>query len=293
MGQENINCSSVFQFIFSLCAEQMSLDLPTLQSPERNLNTLHNPTRRNRNIGTSKQGHGQNNKLTLSKPCATSKTFVEQLANYEKFERTINGHNFLFVIEQTRETSKHACSINDITKIIEQIASSDFGNLKLIVLRQPKRKEETISPVWGRLVYSYEFENEYFPAIILEAVDYNKKFKWAAKLSIDSQKELERLKADGHPIIQTERFFTADYKPENVRNTQLYRTLLHEFGHYVHYLQVVERQATEDEPIENWELRNDSYFKIPQIEKEKFAHKYADSLRQRMIDNYIIPFSQT
>lgn len=254
---------------------------------------MYNATRRNRNIGTPKQGHGQNNKLTIPKICAISKTFFERLGNYEKLERTINGHDFIFVIEQTRESSKHACSINDIEKIIEQIAPSDYGNLKLIILRQPKRKEEILSPVWGRLVYSYEFENDYFPAIILEAVDYSKKFKWVKKLSIDTQRELERLIADGHPIKKAERFFTADYKLENVRNTQLYRTLLHEFGHYVHYLQTVEHPTIEDEPIENWELRDSHYFKISQIEKETFAHKYADTSRQRLIDNNIIPFNQS
>jgi hypothetical protein len=254
--------------------------------------TMYNPSRRNRNIGTSKQGHGQNNKLTIPQPCATSKTFTERLDKYEKFEKNINGHDFLFVIEQTRESSKHDCSIDDIEKIISQIPSSDFGELKLIVFRQPKRKEETLSPVWGRLVYWYEFENDFFPTIILEAVDYSKQLKWATKLSIESQKGLERLKTDGHPIKQNDRFFIADYKLENVRNTQLYRTLLHEFGHYVHYLQGVERPAIEDEPIEIWESRHDNYCKIPQIEREKFAHKYADTLRQTMIDNNIIPFNQ-
>ncbi|WP_322518582.1 hypothetical protein [Chitinophaga sancti] len=103
---------------------------------------MYNATRRNRNIGTPKQGHGQNNKLTIPEICAISKTFFERLGNYEKLERTINGHDFILVIEQTRESSKHACSTNDIEKIIEQIASSDYGNLKLIILRQPKRKEE-------------------------------------------------------------------------------------------------------------------------------------------------------
>lgn len=251
---------------------------------------MYNPTRRNRNIGTSRQGHGKNNKLTIPEICATSKTFFEQLGNYEKFERTINGHDFIFVIEQTRESSKHACSVDDIEKIILQIEPSDYGNLKLIILRQPKRKEEILSPVWGRFIYSYEFENDCFPAIILEAVDYNKKLKWPKKLSIDSQKELERLKADGHPIKQNGNLFIADYKLENVRSTQLYRTLLHEFGHYVHYLQVVERPAIEGEPIENRELRDSYYFRISKNEREKFAHKYADALKQRMIDDNIIPF---
>ena len=150
-----------------------------------------------------------------------------------------------------------------------------------------------MSPVWGRLIYSYEFEDDYFPEIILEAVDYSKQLKWPTKLSIDSQKELGRLKTDGHPINQNGRFFVADYKIENVRNTQLYRTLLHEFGYYVHYLQEVEHPGINDEPIESWELRNDNYFKISQIEKERFAHKYADTLRQKMVGNNNISLNQT
>jgi len=230
--------------------------------------------------------------MSIPKPCNTSKKFTERLDKYERYKKCINGHEFLFVVEQTREHSKHACSINDIEKILEQIPSSDYGDLKFIVLRQPKRKEEKLSPVWGRLVYSYEFENEYFPAIILEAVDYNNQLKCITKLSIESQKELERLKSDGHSIKNDGRFFIADYKIENVRNTQLYRTLPHEFGHYVHYLQEVEHPNTEDEPYETWESRLDIYFKIPQIEKEKFAHKYADTLRQKMFDKNIIPFQQ-
>lgn len=253
---------------------------------------MYNPIRRNRNIGTNKQGHGQNNKLTIPTICATSKTFVERLGAYEKLERTINGHNFVFVIEQTRETSKHACTINDLEKIIAHIPLTDYGNLKFIILRQPKRKEETLSPVWGRLIYSYEFENNFFPAIILEAVDYSRKFKWEKRLSVDAQKEIERLKADGHPIKQVGKLYTADYTPENVRNTQLYRTLPHEFGHYAHYLQVVERPAIEDEPIENWELRNNNYFKLPKTEKEKFAHAYAERLRRKLVEDGVIPFEQ-
>lgn len=54
--------------------------------------------------------------------------------------------------------------------MITHIPSEDYGDLRFIILRQPKRKEEIISPVWGRLIYSFEFEHEYAPAIILDAV---------------------------------------------------------------------------------------------------------------------------
>lgn len=251
---------------------------------------MKNPTRRNRNIGTPKQGIGQNNRLTIPEPCGILKSFYERLVDYIKVKKTINGHDFLFIVESIRETSKHACSISDIETIIEQIPKMDYGELKFIVLRQPKRKEEILASNWGRFVYSYEFEGEYFPAIILDAVDFTKKFKRSNKLSIDGQKELDRLKNDGHEIINDGRHFTADYKIESVRNTQLYRTLPHEFGHYVQYLNFVVRPATEDEGFEIWEQRRDNYFKIPVLEKEKFAHNYADNFREQLMKQRLIPF---
>lgn len=253
---------------------------------------VNNPTRRNRNIGTAKQGFGQNNKLTIPEPCGVLKSFYERLVDYQKIKSVINGHEFLFVIERTRKDSKHSCSVADIETIIEQIPREDYGGLKLIVLRQPKRKEEVLSPVWGRLIYSYEFEGAYFPAIILEAVDFTRKFKWKNNLSVDDQKEIERLIEDGHKIENDGRHFIAEFEINSVRNTQLYRTLPHEFGHYVQYLDVVERPATENEDLEAWDARQDKYFEIPKAEKEKFAHKYADNLKTELTRKKIIPFEQ-
>jgi len=251
---------------------------------------MRNPSRRNRNIGTSKQGFGNNNRFDIPETSST-KSFVEQIENYSKEYRTINGHQFTFIIEQTRTTSRHACSINDIERMLNFIPSKDYGELEHIVFRQPKRKEEIHSPVWGRLLYSFDFEGEFAPAIILEAVDYQKFFKCTKKLSVESQIEIDRLRQDGHELIEEKRFFRAEYKIENVRNTQLYRTLLHEFGHYVHYLEVVERPGTDGEDIEEWEKRHDSYFRIPKSEKEKYAHKYADRIREELIGKRLIPFN--
>jgi len=80
-------------------------------------------------------------------------------------------------------------------------------------------------------------------------------------------------------------------KPENVRNTQLYRTLLHEFGHYVHYLTIVERPGYEDEALELCEQRWDFYNKIPAVEKEAFAHRYATNLKQLLEEKGVIPIN--
>jgi len=249
---------------------------------------MFNPSRRNRNIGTAKQGHGQQNKLKIPlRACGLSP--IESLGQYQKKEVEINGYKFIFVVEKTREGSLHACSIEDIKQIIEHIPIADYGSLRLIVLRQPKRKEEILSPVWGRLIYSFEFENEYYPAIILEAGEYPRKMKWETSLSVERQEELDRLKDDGHNFINNGKYWIANMVPENVRNTQLYRTLLHEFGHYVHYLSIVERPGQEDEDIRFWEERLEYYNSIIGIEKEHFAHRYASDLRLQLKEKGVIP----
>lgn len=253
---------------------------------------MYNPTRRNRNIGTENQGFGQNNKLKISTPYGTLKSFYERIGKHKKEARTINGHEFLFIIEETREHSFHSCSVDDLVKIIQSIPKEDYGDLKFIILRQPKRKEEIISSVWGRLIYSFDFDGEYFPAIILDAIDLDKKLIWPKKQTIEDQKEFERLKEDGHIFEENKRDFIAELRLESCRNTQLYRTLLHEFGHYVHYLEVVERPENEDEDCEEKEARNDFYFSIPKVEKEKFAHKYTDQLKNRLIEEKIFPFKK-
>lgn len=173
---------------------------------------MYNPTRRNRNIGTENQGFGQNNKLKISTPYGTLKSFYERFEKYQTEIRIINDHEFLFIIEETRANCFHSCSVNDLAKIIKHIPKEDYGDLRFIILRQPKRKEEIISPVWGRLIYSFEFENEYYPAIILDAIDLNKKLIWHKKQIIEDQKEFEKLKEDGHLFIKNKRNFVSELK---------------------------------------------------------------------------------
>ncbi|MEJ5050505.1 hypothetical protein WH221_11735 [Chryseobacterium culicis] len=255
---------------------------------------MYNPTRRNKNIGTKKQGYGQNNKLTISSPYGDLKSFYEKLTDYQKEIRLINNHEFIFIIEKLRKNSIHSCSINDIERVIENLPIEDYGELKYIILRQPKRKEEILSPVWGRLIYSYDFENEYFPAIILDAIDLEKQLFWPKKQTIEDQQEFERLKTDGHTFTETKRNFIAEFQPQNIRNTQLYRTLPHEFGHYVHYLEVVERpgynENKEDIDYDAYDERMSLYFRIPKSEKEKFAHTYAEKLKSKLVNENKIPF---
>ena len=284
---------------------------------------MRNPIRRNKNIGTAKQGYGQNNRLTIPQISTQSLRFYERLGEYTKTARDINGNRFEFVIEATREKVNHACTVDDLAEMIRHIPPADYGDLNLIVLRQPKRKEENLASVWGRLIYHYEFEGDFRPAVIIEATDCKRTFKWTKKLSVDDQKELDRLKKDGHEFVTTKRHFIANYNIKNVRNTQLYRTLPHEFAHYIHYhnvvikplekmkkvldkldIQIDGNDTTETNPLfSKWEEMDDAYrakieenekkyFAIIKDEKEVFAHNYADKLIRKLKACEAIPFDR-
>ncbi|MDR3352233.1 MAG: hypothetical protein LBO00_04325, partial [Zoogloeaceae bacterium] len=110
-------------------------------------------------------------------------------------------------------------------------------------------------------------------------------------LTPEDSKELERLKKDGLVFAADKRGHTAILTPETARATQLYRTLLHEVGHYVQYRQFMGASSSEFAGMSDDEL--DDYFwdSVPTEEKEKFADAYADRLRDDLLARGIIPFS--
>jgi hypothetical protein len=245
--------------------------------------------RRNRNIGTVKQGHGQNNRMCI--PYGGPLDYTERLTEYKKITHVINGHEFIFIVEKTRADCYHACSVADVAFMLAHIPAEDYGDLRYIVFRQPKRKEEILSSVWGYLCYFYEFEGKGKPAVILEAFPFHYRLRRVKNLTVEDRNELERLKKDGHVFIADKRGYTASTTPETVRATQLYRTLLHELGHYVQYRQVVEGLLPEFAEMPEEERRNYFCYSIPTAESEKFAHAYADRLRENFLEQGVIPAS--
>ncbi len=171
------------------------------------MNTGRNNTRRNRNIGTAKQGHGQNNKFeipTHDYPNGVVFHF-EDLKNYRSVERVVNSYSITFLIEETRDDCVHACTIDDIAHVLQNVPVTDLEGISLFVLRQPKRKEEIINPAWGRYV-QYAVIGEFSgSAIFIEAVELSEPMRWSKSLSPDLQAELERLKNDGHSVTTTKR----------------------------------------------------------------------------------------
>ena len=244
--------------------------------------------RRNRNIGTVKSGYGQDNKLTIPMSWADSRLFHEKLNNPVVLSRTINGHELTFLIEATSPGNVHASTPEDITAVLELIPSEHLRDIQLIVLRQPKRKERIISSVWGRLVYWSEIQGYSGPAIHLDAQIPGSMMKWSKSLSPDQTIELNRLLEDGHQVKSDRRHYYITSSLDSIRDTQLYRTLPHEIGHYVDYIQSVEIPAGDD--AEERERLNSLYRSKPTKDKEDFAHRYADESKSKWMERGLIPF---
>lgn len=128
------------------------------------------------------------------------------------------------------------------------------------------------------------------PAVFLEAMEVDATLKWSTALYPDDVVELDRLRLDGHQIERTKRNYVISSSVQSVRATQLYRTLPHEIGHWLDWLEKVVRPFYRDE--DDYSTLADRYDARPKDEKEFFAHRYADKLRETLERNGAIPFSR-
>jgi hypothetical protein len=234
------------------------------------------PTRRNRNIGTAKQGHGQDNALVIpTRRHPGLAEYFENLHNHRTVWRDIDGFRMPFLVEETRPDCVHACTVDDIAHLLPFVPRADWRGIAFIVLRQPKRKEEILRPAWGRWVPGAVIDSYRGHAVFLDAVELAVPLRWEVSLTPDQQQELARLREDGHAITTTKRHHVIAPNLASVRCTQLYGTLLHEIGHHVDYSRAPER-------FERKAWR----------EKERFAHRYAEALRAELTRQGVIPFER-
>jgi len=80
------------------------------------------------------------------------------------------------------------------------------------------------------------------------------------------------------------------YTPAVAREVQLYRTILHEIGHWVDYLQKVDIPS--DRPGADWSELWDRYWQRPTREREAFAHRYADEAGAAHRATGAVPFDR-
>ncbi|SMF68718.1 hypothetical protein SAMN02745866_04338 [Alteromonadaceae bacterium Bs31] len=251
-----------------------------------------NPTRRNRNIGTEKSGFSQNNKLVVPERWVDFKVFWERLKNPIACPLEVRGHSITMLIEPPKAGSVHASTPQDIVRVLELAKQEHLEEIEIIVLRQPKKKEEILKPVWGRFVYYADLGKYSGPGIYLEAVETGKVLKWGNKLTPFEKKELESLHSDGHRIERVKRGYDIYTTPETIRNTQLFRTLPHELGHAVDYLTNSLNPSIDASTESDSEYINNTYNSKPALDKEEFANRYAREFYQNNQASGLLPFDR-
>jgi len=260
-----------------------------------------NPTRRNRNIGTSASGHGHDNRLVIPSPRNGPIWYWRDIGEYRSIKRVVSGRDVTFVVERTNRGCVHACTVGDIAWLLGHFPPEDWEGLSSFVLRQPKRKEAILNGVWGRLAYGGAIgrpQDGMFagPAVFLEATTPTLEFSLSTSMRPSAQAEFERLRRDGHVVVRRGRRFVIQCSLDTVRNTQLYRTVLHEIGHWVDWLQKVQRPVAPPEVGDDdyrWrEDLQDEYDRRPSQEREAFANQYADRMWTRLSASGVIPFAR-
>ncbi len=251
-----------------------------------------NPTKRNRNIGTDKSGHSQNNKLVVPERWADYRIFWERLTNPIFHPFINNGHEINLVVEPTKEGYIHACTPHDVIRVLELLKQEHLEEIELLVFRQPKKKEEILKPCWGRFVYYADLGGYSGPAVYLEAIQSDCTIKWSKKLNPYQKKELNSLEADGHRIEKVKRGYEINTSIAAVRNTQLFRTLPHEIGHAVDYLYNSLRPSIQSDSEAEDEYITAVYNAKPSLDKEEYAHRYAREFFEKWSKSGALPFAR-
>lgn len=200
----------------------------------------------------------------------------------------IGDYDVAILYEKPRPGFTYGCAPKDVVHLLSNAPDGDCDMIDLIVFRQPTRKQIQQSSVWGRLQYLAIIGDHIGPAILLEAQEVGMSNKRKRKMSLDEQAEFQRLRDDGHLVEESKREFTITFTEESIRNTILYRTVLHELGHWQQY----EKEALDDTTAlaDDFDVAYDLYFAKPNAEREQFAHRYASDVGKLLRGNGVIPF---
>lgn len=247
-----------------------------------------NPIFRNKKIGTAHQGAKPRNDFGIPSSWHDDRVFWERLQNPTAQTFSIDDHDFTVLIEPTLEDFKHYVSVTDLIEVIKHIPIAHRRDIKVFALRQPKRKEFLHNQVWGRLGYWADFGQYSGVSVLIEAQPVNLAYKLDKKISTDFARELDLLRQEGHAIHATKRRYEVSCPPMAIRNTQLFRTLLHEIGHYVDYISKVLSPA--EQGLTDEASLQEIYHSRPTKEREAFAERYAQDAIAVLRNKGIVPF---
>jgi hypothetical protein len=206
-------------------------------------------------------------------------------------ELAVGGAVRTFVVERTRDDSAYPCTVDDVARVLDAVDPIDIDGLQLVIFRQPTRKQAVLSPAWGRLRYFMQLGRHRGAALILEAgPTEGLTVRFSRNMDLDDEAELDRFRRDGHQVVEDRRSISVRFDMAAQREVQLYRTVLHEVGHHVDYLEKVQRPS--DEGHDDWDALWSRYWQRPSREREVFAHAYAERLGAALRTVGRIPFDR-
>jgi len=246
--------------------------------------------RRNRNIGTAASGHGRDNRLVIPNPWRERDVYSERLTAYREVTRQVHGERVTFLVERTRPDRWHPCTVDDVTRVLRALPARDTEALELVVLRQPTRKQELLSPVWGRLRYYATIGRHEGPALVLEAAPATGVLRRRRGANPEQARDRQRLRRDGYPVTTDRRQVTFHLSLELVRTTQLYHTVAHEVGHWADYCDHVLTDANPVSPTPAERYLEERYWTRTDRDHEEVAYRYAEEARDRLERAGVIPF---
>lgn len=208
---------------------------------------MYNAVKRNRNIGTKKSGFKKQSNYKIP-----DKFLSESYSKADKSQVFVHNRPITFYIDKLKNGYDHACTIEEVISVLNQLPAEDVCGIKNIYFHQPSRKKEIFTPMWGSLRY-YAGPN-FSPIIIINAQKIPFVYKSNLEVIPFWKDELEFLKKNCESYTLTKRKHILVFQKEHIKQIQLYRTVPHEIGHWVDF-----KMGMEDLPFEEKERRANQY----------------------------------
>lgn len=219
------------------------------------------------------------------------KTYFEHMRPSVMRELSVAGQQVQFVYEAPDDGYTYGCDIDEVARVLCAVSEPEHWLPEIVAFRQPTRKQTLLAPVWGRCLYAGKIGSRIGPAIMIEAQRVGARFSWPRRMTLSDRDEFQRLVDEGHVFQKGKRSFDTQLTFESIRNTILYRTVLHELGHLQQYDELVfDDDAALDPDVGR---AQDLYFALPSDEKEAYANAFAARMARKLRSEGVIPFASS
>lgn len=193
---------------------------------------MQNPVRRNKKIGVKKQEH--------------SNTFVPpKIGSLLRPTQSVVLNNIIYIIEKPDKGYTYSCTPQEVDAVIHKLPTQDIEGIVFVVFHQPTKKQGALMPTWAEYFDPLVRGKRQGAAILISAMGQVPR-KWPLTLQPQDLQELEKLKQEGHIVTKTRDYYLIESPQKAVKQTQLYRSVVHEVGHHVAYKKGISKKKNEE-----------------------------------------------